>query len=143
MKSIFKIFILLSVISCTDTNVRPINRYSVAIVNQSSSSLSVLGFNSNNDAVFNYVINTMMVGGNCNTTGEFFPGYACGADSIVFKFGNGKGYACAPRITNTASLCWEEKSPFGNGEFFVSSDGRNFNFIITEEDFQNANDLPD
>ena len=64
------------------------------------------------------------------------------ADSSIFKFSNGKGYICTV-LQNENNLCFQNKSPYDNLSFDESAENNQFQFVISQEDFENANDLPD
>lgn len=141
---IYFIIVFILFISCTDRGERDEVNFNVSINNTSSMSVIIEGYAPNNDLVINsIIINPNSNGAECSYRSEIFDGYICGADSLVFKFSNGKGYICAGRITNNQpELCFPNKSPFGDDPSFVNLGNRNYQFIITEEDFTNAFDLP-
>lgn len=113
------------------------------IKNLSSVAVTITGYDSNNSLMINETINPNETKLNCEGLSEFFQGYLCGGDSLVFRFPNGKGYICSYRITNNQpELCFPNKTPFGNDPSFVNLGSRNYQFLITEDDYINAFDLP-
>ncbi|MEX0597940.1 MAG: hypothetical protein WD512_15735 [Candidatus Paceibacterota bacterium] len=117
--------------------------FKASIKNESSVLVTITGYDSANNLKINEIINPNETKLNCEGLSEFFQGYICGGDSLIFKFPNGKGYICAGRITNNQpELCFPNKTPFGNDPSFVDLGNRNYQFIITEEDYNNAFDLP-
>jgi hypothetical protein len=145
MKKIFTgIVVLVFCLSCTDRGERDDFKFDVSINNTSSESLTLLGYAPNNDLVINNVIlNPNSIGAECSYNAEMFSGYICGVDSLIFKFSNGKGYICSYRITNNQpELCFPNKTPFGSDPSFLKINKNTFQFLITEEDFVNAYDLP-
>lgn len=60
-------------------------------------------------------------------------------DSIVIKFENNKGYSCTGELSN--NLCFQNKNAF-DIEDFISLGNNAFEFEITQEDYDNAYDLP-
>lgn len=137
---IYILFILFA--SCTDRSERDEVNFNVKINNTSSEYLIIEGYAPNNDLVINnVVISSNSIGAECNYRAEIFSGYICGADSIVFKFPNGKGYICDLRQSGNI-FCFPNKTPFGNEASFVNLDNRNYQFLITEDDYINAYDLP-
>lgn len=144
MKKYIIIIITASFISCTDRSERDEVNFTVNIKNTSSVSMTIEGYAPNNDLIINnLIITSNAAGAECNYQAELFSGYICGADSIVFKFPNGKGYICSYRITNAQpELCFPDKTPFGNDPSFINLGNRNYQFIINESDFVNAYELP-
>lgn len=62
-------------------------------------------------------------------------------DSIEFIFPNGKGYLCS--IGDDESLCFgNEITPWSLNEKFINTSNNIYEFTITQEDYENANDLP-
>lgn len=139
---IYFIIVFIIFVSCTDRGERDEVNFNVNINNTSSESLIIEGYAPNNDLVINNIIITSnSVGAGCNYTAEVFSGYICGADSLVFKFSNGKGYICDLRQSGN-NLCFPNKTPFGDEQSFVNLGNRNYQFTINQEDFTNAFDLP-
>ena len=64
-------------------------------------------------------------------------------DSILVVFSNGKGYSCNALIPEAEqTLCFGVlKNPFSEG--FNDLGNNRYEFVITEEDFINAHDLPE
>ncbi|MGV6827853.1 MAG: hypothetical protein ACWA45_00490 [Flavobacteriales bacterium] len=81
---------------------------------------------------------------NCVYSSEVFLGFSCDYDSLVFKFDNDKGYICSLRSNDNSNICFNSKNPYiFNDEDFISLGNNTFEFIVTQEDYENAYDLPD
>ncbi|MFN3138682.1 MAG: hypothetical protein ACE37L_13400 [Allomuricauda sp.] len=87
----------------------------------------------------------------CSYSSEFFRGFSgCNnsltrsVDSIIFKFNNGKGYICSARNLIGANMeCFPNKKLFrSDDETFQMMDNNKFLFDITQEDYENAFELP-
>ena len=132
--------ILLYTFSCTDEPT--LREYEVLVENQSSNEITIEGYDSNNTKIYQSIVQPKNRNEGCFASLESFDGLAtCNTDSLVFKFSNGKGYICALR-ENGLEFCFSVKSPFESEDF--NSLGHNtFEFIITQEDFENAFELPE
>jgi hypothetical protein len=65
-----------------------------------------------------------------------------GIDSLVVKFSNGKGYICAFSPIGR-ELCFANRFPLNDDSSFVNLGNNVFEFIITQQDFDNALELPE
>lgn len=128
--------------SCTDRNERDSINFTVSIENNTNTVLIIKGYAPNNMLEFEYTVDSNSRGGENAYFSETFGGYVNGADSIVFKFSNNKGYICADR-ENGNSLCFANKNPLVGEESYFNFLGDNkYEFEVTQEDFNNAYDLP-
>ena len=142
MKNIFATLLLLFFItSCTDTEERDEINFVVNINNNTNQQLSVRGYNSQNVLEFDYTISSMSNGAEINYSAETFGGYINGSDSIIFSYPNSKGYICDLR-QNGNNLCFQNKNIFGDQSDFNNITNNTFEFVITQDDFDNAYDLP-
>ncbi|WP_395043535.1 hypothetical protein [Flavobacterium sp.] len=134
------IIVIFFFISCTDRNEKEYRNYSVEINNSTSVGLTIEGYNSENNLIINNSIESNSIGAECNYQAEIFSGYICGADSIVIKFSNGKGYICDLRESGNI-LCLPSKFIFSE-QGFINLNNNNYQFVITEDDYNNAYVLP-
>ncbi len=140
-KSIYFFIAFALFVSCTDRGERDEFNYNVSINNSTTVSLVIEGYAPNNDLIINnLIINSNATGADCNYQAELFSGYICGVDSLIFKFPNGKGYICDLRQSGN-NLCFPNKFIFSE-EGFTELTNKNYQFVITEEDYNNAYDLP-
>lgn len=141
MKKFIYIFILaLSFYSCTDTNER-LDNFSTVFRNASLQTLTIKGFDNQNNLVFENIVNSLENGQQCDYDAEVFLGFSCQADSLIFKFENGKGFICVFLIENN-DFCFLNKNPYDSNDY-ESLGNNNFQFSITQQDFENAFELPE
>jgi hypothetical protein len=145
MKYFIKI-LLLSILLTNCTSEEEEFNYTASITNMSNTALNIKGYNSAlNQLEYDFDLDSMISGGEVNYSSPSFGGYVSGADSLVFTFPNNKGYLCVVRTaenSNTANqFCFSNKSPFDSTSF-EDLGNNSFEFIITQDDFDNANDLP-
>ncbi len=145
MKNYIRI-LLVSILLTNCTSEEEEFNYTVLISNMSNVVLNIKGYNSALDQLkYDFDLASMTSGGNVNYSSPSFGGYVSVADSLVFIFPNSKGYICVVRNaenSNTANqFCFSDKSPFDPGNF-QDLGNNTFEFIITQDDFDNANDLP-
>ncbi len=133
---------VLILISCTDKNERELMNFDVQFRNSSSNALNIKGFDSDNNMIFQDEVLNSESSTQCQSVTEVFNGFGCSLDSLVFSFDNDKGYICSKRASDTSNLCFSSKTPFGDDPSFVSLGNSTFEFVITQEDFDNALDLP-
>lgn len=136
--TILSLFIFLT--SCTDRGERLESTYTVSIRNLSNHSFSIKGYAPNNDLILDEIINPLSTGAECNYRAEVFNGFICGADSIRVKFDNGKGYICDVRQNGNA-ICFSNKFLFSSDAFIATGENQ-FQFEITQSDYENAFVLP-
>ena len=142
MRNLFIIlFVTILLFSCTHTDERNEVNFTVRISNDSNDEIIIKGYTSQNNLGFEHTLESMVSGGEINYFSETFGGYTNGADSIVVMFTNSKGYICDLR-QNGNNLCFSNKNLFGGESNFNNLENNNFEFIITQSDFNNANDLP-
>ena len=139
------IFILLALVNCTSEEKETL--YNALIRNASDNTIKIKGYNSKlNQLKYEINIESMRSGGEVDYFSPSFGGYVSGADSMVFSFNNGKGYICVVRTAESVGdvnqLCFQDKSPF-DIEGFKNLGNNTFEFEITQEDYDNAYDLPE
>ncbi len=130
----------LSVYSCTDTNER-LDNYTTVFRNASMQTLTVTGFDNQNNLVFENIINSSDVGQQCNYDAEVFFGFSCQADSLIFKFENSKGYICV-FLRDNNDFCFLNKNPY-DSTAYESLGNNKYQFTITQQDFEDAYELPE
>lgn len=141
MKPLFFLLCIL-ICSCTDTSERPLKNFKTQVKNDSMVSLTIKGYNSNNQETINESLEPNELGVNCEGLLEVFIGMTCETDSIVFRFSNSRGYICSLRQSNQ-NYCFGDKHPFVGNETYYNFLGDNtYEFIITQQDFENAHVLP-
>ncbi|SFU71002.1 hypothetical protein SAMN05216480_11535 [Pustulibacterium marinum] len=142
LKSILPIFylLLLGVLSSCSQKGK-YEYYRLFIKNNSSEVLEVITYENSTD------INTTSLqagekGQECLYEDIGFAGYGiCGIDSIQFVFPNGKGYITS--IGGDESLGFgNENWPWTTSEKFINTEGHTYEFTITQEDYENAHELP-
>lgn len=141
LRNIIYLVVTLLTLSCTDEPT--LNTYNVSIKNNSSQTVNVFTY-LNNNLISNVSLGTSKSGLNCTYTDENFRGYKfteCQIDSIVFRFDNNQeGYISD--INNPSTFDFpNSNNPFGYSTKFVGTD-TTYEFIITQEDFENAYELP-
>jgi hypothetical protein len=70
--------------------------------------------------------------------------FACEIAAFKYVFDNGKGYYCerSANNTNLSELCFfNDKNPFSSSQR-LPNNGNGVLFTITQEDFENARELP-
>ncbi|HBS12777.1 MAG TPA: hypothetical protein DEO36_09590 [Flavobacteriaceae bacterium] len=140
MKKIILICVsLLLLNNCTDEADE--HTYITRFKNVSSTTIEIKGYDSRDNLVFDETILTNNTSSDCTRSAESFLGISCNIVSVEIKFNNNKGYVCGK--LNTNGLCFlNEKSPLGNDPSFVNLANYTYEFVITQEDFENAYDLP-
>ena len=134
----------ISIVFFSCTKEETLNDFISSYRNGSNQILSIIGYNSSNLVEFQYTIPVNESSPNCNTQSNTFSGITCGADSIVFKFPNNRGYICDLRVGEDSFCFPNNRTPLiGIEENFNQIDSKTYEFIITESDFENAFDLPD
>jgi len=139
MKKILVLIIGFLVLSCTDEADE--QTYTTNIRNSSNSTIEVKGYNVPRELVFDEMIQSNNSSSNCTTSSETFLGLSCRIDSLVVTFNNDKGYITTSLGENNLSFI--NRNPLlGNISDFNDLGNNTFEFEITEDDFDNANDLP-
>lgn len=129
--------VFLIVFSCTDTNEETNQNFSINIKNQSLNTLTFEGWNESEMIYDEIILNNSFYTTNYSSVN--FLGLFGNIDSLVIKFENNKGYLCTGELSD--NLCFQNKNAFDIGDF-VSLGNNAFEFEITQDDFDNANDLP-
>lgn len=134
------IFISLFIFGCNDES--ELTEFTSKFRNETSSELNIKGYNVPRDLVFDETVLSSQSTSDCVTFSESFLGISCSMDSIVFIFNNNKGYISTTFGNNFYSF--SNKSPHDGSELsFSNLDNNTYEFIITEEDFENAFELPE
>lgn len=133
--------LLLLVFSCTGED--DVNTYKFSLTNKSEQKFILEIIDPENN-----IINSSTVLPNnsyhCNYSSEVNSAFfECNKNTYSCKiiFDNGKGYEC--NIMNNSSLCFQSKNPLVYNENSFNKLSKNsYEFVITQEDYENANDLP-
>lgn len=127
------------ILSCTDE--ADLQTYTTNIRNSSNSTIIIKGYNVPGELVFDEIIQSNNSSSNCTTSSETFLGLSCQIDSLVVKFDNDKGYINTSLGDNSVSFI--NRNPLrGNIADFNDLGNNTFEFVITQNDFDNAYDLP-
>ena len=140
LKNLICSILLFSTLSCTDEPDQ--HNFSVSIKNDSDSVIEIKCF-SEKTLQIQKNLNPGESSKICDYTSESFFGLSgCEKDSLVIEFSNSRGYI-DKRIGNNQNeyRFSDDKSIFIQGIGFKNS-GNDYEFIITQEDFDNAFDLP-
>lgn len=133
--------LFLLITSCTQKD--KFENYKLYVRNNTSQEINIITFKNNNETN-NITISTNERGLACFYEENVFSGYnysICNIDSLKIVFPNNKGYLCDASITN--SFCFgNDITPWSYNEKFINTTGDTYEFTITEEDFENALDLP-
>jgi len=79
----------------------------------------------------------------CSYVDENFRGMFvnyCGIDSVAIKFNNGKGYISTKNNSGDFNFSNKRNPLLPNGGF--KANGNIYEFIVTQQDFENAFELP-
>ncbi len=122
-----------------------LNFYAFLITNESAHEVRVTFYNNENTIIFSNTFTPSQGIQICNIENNVFISFLCAGDSVVVEFDNNKGYICSKRLnSNSTNLCFQNKSFYGaSQEDFERLGGSTYNFIITEEDYENAFELPE
>ncbi len=131
-----------SLFSCIDGEDGKYKKSNLLIKNESLHDIFITTYSNEqlNDSI---VLGNNQSALNCNYMGTGALGYQyCEIDSIKFTFNNNKGYICVfGRGDN--SFCFPSgETPFESNPKFVKKGNRVFEFTITQEDYENAQELP-
>lgn len=129
--------VLMLLFSCTDTNDEVAQSFSIQIKNESSNPLIFEGWRNSEIIIDETILNNSFHSITYNRVN--FSGLFGNVDSLAIKFENNKGYLCTGELTD--NLCFQNKDGF-NVDDFISLGNNNYEFVITQDDFDNANDLP-
>jgi hypothetical protein len=144
MKKILVLIIGFLVFSCTGEE--DLQTYTSNIRNTTTSNISVRGIRFPNDVVFDETINVNSSSSNCVISASTFRGLSCGIDSLVIRFDNNKGFICGFRNADSGEdfnqFCFSDNRTPLDGIYFNDLGNNTFEFVITQDDFDNANDLP-
>lgn len=132
------------IISCTQKD--KYKDYNLFIRNNSSQDLRVISYKDNIE-IDNILIGIGERGLECNLVDVRRISYSLcdNLDSIKFVFPNDKGYSCS---ISDESLCFGDGSPESGmapwylNDKFINISGDTYEFTITQEDYNNALDLP-
>ncbi len=138
MKRTFFIFLTLIFASCSGPEPDEFE-YSVEILNESNSQLVLEIYDARSLLIDEFFISPNQRGNEFSYIDENFSGFV--GDSVIFKFSNSRGYICT-FLRDSEGLCFLSKQIFGNDDSFIDSGNNSFMFVISQEDFDNAFDLP-
>ena len=131
-------------VSCTTEE--ELSEFSLTTLNSSNESLTIEIYDIG--GLFQSVALEPNSMSECNYSSRIFRGFSqCnnserGIDSVIIRFQNGKGYCCKSSLDNV--FCLAAKELFvNNPETFEQLGEREYRFTITQEDFDNAFDLPE
>ncbi|GGW75660.1 hypothetical protein DFQ11_1313 [Winogradskyella epiphytica] len=141
MKNIFYTLLIgILFFSCTDEP--DLNNYNLEIQNNSNENLNIKAYFEGN-LISNVNLSTNQSGLECSYNDENFRGLfsnQCNIDSLIIRFSNDKGYIVNDEGSGTLNFS-NDRNPFlPNGGFDINNN--NYSFLITQEDFDNAHDLP-
>ena len=129
------------VLSCTDEPNE--TNFNVSIQNSTENLLEIRAY-LETENVFTVALNPGDNGPSCNYIDENFRGIFlnnCGIDSLVMKFNNDKGYISTDTNSGNFNFSKMRNPLLANGGF---QNKRNiYEFLITQEDFENAFELPE
>lgn len=136
------LILLILFFSCTTEPTE--SEYSVKIKNTSEQIIVVKSFFNGN-----LLNETNLISGekglSCIYSSEFFLGYklsSCKIDSLVFKFSNNKGYISSINYISEHDFP-NNYRPFLSNPKFIEVNNNTFEFIINQEDYENAHELPE
>jgi hypothetical protein len=148
MKNIF--FLLLTVLgayvltSSTSCVEEELFRYEAIVQNNSSQSVTVYIYSlfdfPPSDSVIITPNSEISI---CDYYLGFYAGFACEIEAFKYVFDNGKGYFCerGANTNNVSEICFfNDKNPFASNR--LPNNGSGVLFTITQEDFENARELP-
>ena len=144
MKTLKFLILFLFLLSCTSEP--DFFDFTAILTNESGSELTVSFYD--NEELVNTVTLNQSESTTCNYSAETFDEFRrCGdiprINAMTVVFSNGKGYSCDLSSSSEQVLCFENaKNPLLAGDF-NDLGNRQYEFIITEEDFNNAHDLPE
>lgn len=144
---VYIISVLVMLFSCTDQNEPETYNFSVYLKNNSTHTIHVEHYFSTTGTLFDsYTISSTEQSENCDYVAERFRGLNynfCSGDSVVLKFDNGRGYINKFVGIEDIYGFSGNRHLFGQQENGFTDKGNNiFEFEITEEDYENAHELP-
>ena len=134
-------FMIVLLLSCTDEPNE--SSFNVSVKNASVELLEVEAY-LQEEIVFNADLNPNENSPSCDYVDEKFRGIFityCGTDSIVFKFSNNRVYISTDTNSGNFNFSSTRNPLLPNGGFQKS--GSTYEFRITQEDFENAFELPE
>ncbi|MEX0363279.1 MAG: hypothetical protein AB3N10_20055 [Allomuricauda sp.] len=129
------------ILACTDEPNQ--TNFMVSVKNISSSTMRIEAFEKKS-IVFQEDLSTGENSSSCNYTDENFRGIFqnyCGIDSMVVKFNNQQGYISINNNLGDFNFSNKRNPLLPNGGFEIK--GNIYEFLVTEEDFENAFELPE
>ncbi|WP_420604217.1 hypothetical protein [Flagellimonas sp.] len=135
------LLIMFIICSCTDESAQ--HDFSISISNNTNISLEIRCF-SEHKLQLQKIINQGDTFKICEYSSESFYGMAgCKLDSMVVDLNNSKGYIDIRLDNNQNTYRFlNGKSIFIQGMGFQNN-GNNYEFLITQQDYENAHELPD
>ena len=144
MKTLKFLILFLFLLNCTSEP--DFFDFTAILTNESGSELTVY-FYDNENLVSTVTLNNSE-STTCSYSAESFDEFRKCDDiprinAITMVFSNGKGYSCDLSPSSEQILCFgDAKNPLLPGDFNELGN-RQYEFVITEEDFINAHDLPE
>lgn len=126
---------------CTDEP--DTTNFVVSLKNGSGQVLKIETFN-NDILIYHVDLGNGENGPECAYVDENFKGMLfnyCNIDSLVIKFNNNKGYISTRSNLGNFNFSNKRNPLLPNGGFYISDNV--YEFIISQEDFENAHVLPD
>lgn len=144
MNNIILLILVVSFItynSCT-TDEEQLFNFKAIIKNESNEDITIEAYSLDN-LVFENELDQNQTSDSCEYISSSFFGYICPLDSMVFRFNNQKGYISLVPIppSNVSPYEFPNKSPFGVTGGYTNKGNNTYEFIITEEDYNNAFDI--
>jgi len=141
MKNLLLLLILVIVSSCTGEEDE--FNYTVSFKNETQVVLDISIYEPDNDLNNSFQVLPLSNGGEVTNSSPTFLGYVGGGDSIVLRFPNQKGYICDARANEDIYCFQDSRNPLVGFEPYFNNLGNNvYEFVVTEEDFENAFELP-
>ncbi|MFN3138683.1 MAG: hypothetical protein ACE37L_13405 [Allomuricauda sp.] len=132
---------LVLVVGCTD---EPTTfDFIVSIKNETSETFKVEAYNVET-IVYQIDLSNNETGPTCSYVDENFRGILynyCGIDSLIIKFQNNHGYISTRNNSGNFNFSNKRNPLLPNGGFDVT--GNTHEFIVSQEDFENAFELPE
>ena len=138
MKKLIILLIGFLIYSCTSEP--EMNTFNVSVLNNSNNNINIESYLEGN-LISSINLNTNQLGLECSYNDENFRGlFLCKIDSLIMKFSNDKGYIVNDEGSGNFNFS-NERNPFlPNNGFEINNN--NYSFIITQDDSDNAYDLP-
>lgn len=137
---LFVLLLLTYLTACTDEPNQ--TNFMVSVKNSSNNPATMEAYSEKN-VVFIKVLGNGKNSPLCTYVDENFRGMFvnyCGIDSVAIKFNNGKGYISTKNNSGDFNFSNKRNPLLPNGGF--KANGNIYEFIVTQQDFENAFELP-